>query len=256
MKRFLAVILGALLATSVASAQGLSSVEGRGRDEGRGQDRGWQGRGQDGGQQPTGRAHEVGRERQSGQHWGNTQPHNQGYGFGQQPYSQPAPANEWRDQRQQWGRDDRRGGRHDQHSGWNNGLPDANRHTRHDWGRDDRRHDGWRDDRRHGWRDGHGRHWNSWRDHGWRQSWRHGWNGHRWRAPSRYYYPRGYSYRSWTIGYRLPNVYYAPSYYIDWRYYGLASPPWGCHWVRIDRDVLLVDIATGEVVDILYGFFY
>ncbi|MCC6594080.1 MAG: RcnB family protein [Xanthomonadales bacterium] len=268
MKQFLVVILGALLATAAAAAgaQGLSSMAGRGRDEGRSQDQnsGWQGRGQDAGF----RAQESGRgERQSGgQSWGGTEPHSQGYGFGQQPqaqpYSQPysqlqsqVGRQEWRDQRQQWGRDDHR-------QGWNNGLPNDYGHQ--DGWRDDRRHDDWRDhrrqdwrdDHRHGWRDDHGRHWNSWRDHGWRNSWRHGWNGHRWHSPSRYYYPRGYSYRSWTIGYRLPSVYYAPTYYIDWRSYGLTSPPWGCYWVRIDRDVLLVEIATGEVVDILRGFFY
>lgn len=97
------------------------------------------------------------------------------------------------------------------------------------------------------------RHWNH---PDWRRSWNHGWAGHRYRAPSRYYYPRGYSVRSWSIGYRLPSVFFAPSYHISYGHYGLAPPPYGCTWIRVDRDVMLIDLETGEIVDILYGFYY
>ena len=95
-----------------------------------------------------------------------------------------------------------------------------------------------------------------WRDNNWRRNWNHGWNGSRYHSPSRYYYPRGYSRGYWNIGVRLPRAYYAPNYYVNYSTYGLAAPPYGCYWVRIDSDVLLIEIATGEVVDILYGFFY
>jgi Ni/Co efflux regulator RcnB len=95
-----------------------------------------------------------------------------------------------------------------------------------------------------------------WRDHNWRRSWNHGWSGSRYRAPSRYYYPSGYRQSYWSIGLIVPRAYYAPNYYVNYSSYGLAAPPYGCHWVRVQNDVLLIDIATGEVVDILYGFFY
>lgn len=95
-----------------------------------------------------------------------------------------------------------------------------------------------------------------WHDAGWRQSWNHGWGGNRYRASSHYYYPRGYAARSWSIGYHLPLAFLAASYYVDYRPYGLAAPPYGCRWVRVDSDLLLVEIDGGEIVDILYGFYY
>jgi hypothetical protein len=85
------------------------------------------------------------------------------------------------------------------------------------------------------------------------------WNRHRWRSPYRYVWPRGYhGYygRSWQIGLYLPRAFYAPSYYIDYTPYGLEPPPYGCEWVRVDDDILLVEIETGLIVDILYDFYY
>ncbi len=120
--------------------------------------------------------------------------------------------------------------------------------------RGDRR--GW--DNNHGYgRDyRHGRH-NGWSGrHSWRNDWHHGWSGNRWRSPSRYYYPRGHSRVSWSIGFNLPRAYYGPSYYVDYRPYGLAPPPYGYRWIRADGDILLVHLASGEVVDVLYDFFY
>lgn len=150
-----------------------------------------------------------------------------------------------RDDRWDRSRDDRRD--HDRR--------DRDRHRDDRWARngDDRwgRHDrGW--DRSYSDRRDH----RSWRDHSWRLSWSHGWSGHRYRAPSRYYHPRGYSSRSWRVGWSVPLVYLAASYFVDYRPYGLAAPPYGCSWIRIDGDVLLVDNLTGEIVDILYGFYY
>lgn len=73
----------------------------------------------------------------------------------------------------------------------------------------------------------------------------------------RYVYPRDWrpSYR-WQVGYRLPPSYYARDYYIDYRMYDLPPPPYGYHWVRVDRDIVLVALATGLIRDILYGFYY
>jgi Ni/Co efflux regulator RcnB len=78
----------------------------------------------------------------------------------------------------------------------------------------------------------------------------------RYRAPSRYMYPAGYRAYSWRVGQHLPRGYYAPSYYVDYRAYGLAPPPYGYHWVRVDNDILLVAIASGLVADVLSGIFY
>lgn len=79
---------------------------------------------------------------------------------------------------------------------------------------------------------------------------------HRYRSPARYVYPSGYRSYSWRVGHHLPRPYYAPTYYVDYRAYGLAPPPYGHHWVRVDNDVLLVAIATGLVADVLSGIFY
>lgn len=123
----------------------------------------------------------------------------------------------------------------------------------HNYGRhDDHRRDG-RWDNRHE----HGRHrHDDWRRPEWRRDWNHGWTGNRYRAPVRYVYPRGYHAHSWRVGYHLPPVFIVSNWYVDWRAYRLAPPPWGCRWLRVDGDLLLVDERSGEIVDALYGFFY
>jgi Ni/Co efflux regulator RcnB len=95
-----------------------------------------------------------------------------------------------------------------------------------------------------------------WRHPDWRRHWSHGWSGDRYRAPARYVYPRGYRSHSWRIGYVLPPVFIVSNWYVDWRHYRLAAPPWGCRWLRVDGDLLLIDERSGEIVDALYGFFY
>jgi len=129
---------------------------------------------------------------------------------------------------------------------------------RDDW-RDDRRdhrrdyrQDYRRDDRRDYRRDRH----DDWRHPQWRSHWSHGWGGHRYRAPVRYVYPRGYGRLDWRIGFTLPSVFLLDRYYVDHHYYRIASPPYGCRWLRVDGDLLLVELATGYVVDALYDFFY
>ncbi len=156
-------------------------------------------------------------------------------------------------------RHDRRDARQDRRHDRRDARQDR-RHDRRDY-RNDRRHDrrDYRNDRRHVRQDRrHDRRYDRrhWRHHDWRRSWRHGWSGHRYRAPSRYYRPHGYYARSWSIGLLLPRAYFAPRYYVNYRDYGLAAPPWGCEWIRVDHDLLLVDLDSGEVVDVLYDFYY
>lgn len=89
--------------------------------------------------------------------------------------------------------------------------------------------------------------------HGYRDDYR--WAEHRYRAPVRYVYPRGYGGYSWRVGSRLPPPFYTSGYYVDYRYYGLMRPPYGYQWVRIDNDVVLVAISSGLIRDVLYGLF-
>jgi hypothetical protein len=158
---------------------------------------------------------------------------------------------DWNDNRRGDGRDwndNRRGdGRNGRGGEWNGRRGG-------DWdgrGRDYRNRYDWHDGR---WYSRHGGRYGSYR------GWHHGWNNQRWRAPYRYVYPSGYYARRWSIGLILPTVfysgYYANRYYIDWQDYGLEPPPWGCEWVRVDNDLLLIEVRSGRIVDALYGFFY
>ncbi len=38
--------------------------------------------------------------------------------------------------------------------------------------------------------------------------------------------------------------------------FGLIGPPDGYQWVRVGDDALLVDVDTGEVLQVEYGVFY
>jgi Ni/Co efflux regulator RcnB len=79
---------------------------------------------------------------------------------------------------------------------------------------------------------------------------------HRYPAPAYYVRPHGYRTYRWASGHYLPRHYYGPTYYVDYGPYGLAVPPYGHRWVRYDNDVFLVALATGLIVDSVYGLFY
>lgn len=114
--------------------------------------------------------------------------------------------------------------------GWN----DRGGYDRRDWNRD------WRRDRRYDWR-------------GYRQS-----NRNLYRLP-RYYAPQGYhgGYRRFGIGFTLSSLLFAPDYWIDDPYnYRLPDAYGPYRWVRYYNDALLVDLETGEVVDVEYDIFW
>jgi len=70
-------------------------------------------------------------------------------------------------------------------------------------------------------------------------------------------YPHGWAYRRWGIGMALPPLFLAQTYwYADWAALGLPPPQAGFQWVRYGPDLLLVDLSTGQVVDVAYGVFY
>jgi Ni/Co efflux regulator RcnB len=71
-----------------------------------------------------------------------------------------------------------------------------------------------------------------------------------------YYDPFGYGYRPFDIGYQLYPSYFSQQYWIDPAQYGLPYPPPGTQWVRYWNDALLVDMYTGQVVDVVRGFFW
>lgn len=70
-------------------------------------------------------------------------------------------------------------------------------------------------------------------------------------------YPPGYGYRRWGIGAFLPGLFFASTYYYDdWRGLGIEPPPPGRRWVRYGPDLLLVNLRTRRVEDVIYGAFY
>ncbi|MDF2387515.1 RcnB family protein, partial [Nostoc ellipsosporum NOK] len=70
-------------------------------------------------------------------------------------------------------------------------------------------------------------------------------------------YPRGYHYQRWSIGGLLPLLFLSNNYYYDgWYDLGLGAPPPGYRWVRYGPDLLLVNVRTRRVVDVIYGAFY
>jgi Ni/Co efflux regulator RcnB len=67
-------------------------------------------------------------------------------------------------------------------------------------------------------------------------------------------YPNGWASRRWAAGAILPPIFLAPAhFYTDWAALGLAAPEPGFQWVHYGPDLLLVNTATGEVVDVAYG---
>jgi Ni/Co efflux regulator RcnB len=80
---------------------------------------------------------------------------------------------------------------------------------------------------------------------------------HRFRAAGPWIAPRGFTFRRFRLGERVPSVLLAASYFLmDYSLYGLAPPPPGYVWVRDGTDAVLVDQYTGEVVQVEYDVFY
>ena len=96
----------------------------------------------------------------------------------------------------------------------------------------------WRHDRRYDWR--------SWRRH------------HRSHFNFGFYYdPFGWDYFRYGIGWRLWPSYYRSSYWLNDPWQWRLPPAYGPYrWVRYYDDALLVNIYTGEVVDVDYNFFW
>jgi hypothetical protein len=74
---------------------------------------------------------------------------------------------------------------------------------------------------------------------------------------SPFIYPPGWAYRRWAVGAVLPPLFLAPAYYYtDWATLGLEPPPPGAQWLRYGPDLLLVDVSTGNVIEVVPDVFY
>jgi hypothetical protein len=124
----------------------------------------------------------------------------------------------------------------------------------------DRQWSGRRDGNWNRSRDGHRRY--SW-NRGWRNDRRYDWHNHRNRyrhiyRPGRYYSPyRNHHYSRFSVGFFLEPLFFGSRYWISdpWHYRLPPAYP-GTRWVRYYDDVLLVDMYSGEVLDVIYGFFW
>lgn len=137
----------------------------------------------------------------------------------------------------QWNNGDRR---------WDNNNRQWNGNNRQ-WNGNDRRFDNnrrgyrpdpsWRNDHRYDWR-------------GWRENHR---DLFRWR----YAAPHGYNYRPVYRGFYLEPFFYGSSYWLSDPYeYRLPPVEWPLRWVRYYDNAILVDVTTGEVVDVIEDFFF
>lgn len=104
-----------------------------------------------------------------------------------------------------------------------------------------------------------------WASGGWNREWRND-RRYDWRSyrnhhrsifhPGVYFDPFGFGYRQFNIGYNLGPAYYSQQYWIDPEMYSLPYPPPGTQWVRYWNDALLVDVYSGEIVDVIQNFFW
>lgn len=132
--------------------------------------------------------------------------------------------------------------------------------------RGDRRGGDWNRDRRDGrndrWSDRGDSRRSSW-NRNWRSDNRYDWQRYRYSnrnlfRSGGYYAPyRGYGYNRLSIGLFLDSLFYSNRYWLSDPYqYRLPYAPYGTQWVRYYNDVVLVDVYTGEVLDVIHDFFW
>jgi Nickel/cobalt transporter regulator len=75
--------------------------------------------------------------------------------------------------------------------------------------------------------------------------------------PRPWVYPPGFAYRLWAVGAVLPPIFWSTPtyYYTDWATMGLPPPDPGFQYVEYGPDLLLVNVSTGEVVQVFPGAF-
>lgn len=96
----------------------------------------------------------------------------------------------------------------------------------------------------------------------WRQNPRYDWRDYRNQNRNvfrlgTFYDPFGYGYRPLSVGFTLYSGYYQPNYWLNDPFQYRLPPVYGPYrWIRYWDDAVLVDIYTGEVVDVIRGFFW
>lgn len=96
----------------------------------------------------------------------------------------------------------------------------------------------------------------------WRRDHRYDWRHYRDRNRSlfrlgSYYDPYGWGYRRFSIGFNLWPSYYGSNFWMNDPWHYRLPPAYGPYrWVRYYDDALLVNIYTGQVVDVLHNFFW
>ena len=68
--------------------------------------------------------------------------------------------------------------------------------------------------------------------------------------------PSGYAYHAYVVGETVPEMYWAPTYSIDWNTHNLPRPDSDAKWVRVGNDAVLIRIGSGNVIDRIPDFFY
>ena len=101
----------------------------------------------------------------------------------------------------------------------------------------------------------------------WNRDWRHD-NRYDWQNYRNYHRDiyrlgrydapyRGYSYRRLGVGVYLDSLFFGSDYLIDDPFYYRLPEVYGPYrWIRYYDDAVLVDVYSGEVEDVIYGFFY
>lgn len=100
----------------------------------------------------------------------------------------------------------------------------------------------------------------------WNTDWRHNshYDWYNYRKRNRWLFnlgvysdPFGWSYRPYSVGWRLWPSYYGSSFWLNdpWQYRLPYAPP-GTRWIRYYDDAILVDTWNGQVIDVIYNFFW
>jgi len=71
-----------------------------------------------------------------------------------------------------------------------------------------------------------------------------------------YHPPSGWTARRWAYGEIYPRAYWGADYLLaDYWLFGLEIPPSGYEWVRDGSDALLIDLNSGQILQVEYGVF-
>jgi Ni/Co efflux regulator RcnB len=71
-----------------------------------------------------------------------------------------------------------------------------------------------------------------------------------------YHPPAGWTAQRWAYGQILPRAYWDSQYLLaDYWLFGLEVPPMGYEWVRDGADAILVNVNTGEILQVEYNVF-